>query len=72
MKMTTVHHADGSFTIEFPDGVKFGPYGPNKCTAIHPGSGMRCQSWNGHIGNHGAFDERTPAGEFKHRWHDSK
>jgi hypothetical protein len=69
--MATVTHADGSHSFVFEDGVKFGPYGPGQCAAVH-GSGMQCKHMHNHGGCHGTFDYNTPAGKMKHRWSDNK
>ena len=66
----TVYADDGSFTIHVGD-ITFGPYGPDKCPAVHPG-GMPCKHWRGHSGCHGTYDYETPAGKFKHRWNDKE
>jgi hypothetical protein len=77
-----MHHVyadDGSFTIEV-GGVTFGPYGPGKCTSVHPGSTMRCKHGKGHVGCHSA-DAEIPAdrkitkyveAEFTFRWWDKE
>lgn len=64
----TIYAADGSHVIDAGDGYVFGPYGPGRCEATHPGSGMRCAHGKNHAGCHSAYDERTPVGEFTHRW----
>jgi hypothetical protein len=61
-------YSDTEYTIDAGDGFVFGPYGPGRCEAVHPGSGLRCYYGARHVGCHTAVAEDCPSGEVTYRW----